>query len=98
MRELRELIDLDEPAWPLVEEWIGEAAVDVEILPAHRADGEQALYATQVTTRSPMGALAYHAAGLFIDHRWLRVLGAGGHPQFRRSLPQWNEGRSPAFT
>jgi hypothetical protein len=97
MRPLRELIDNKEPAWPLIEEWISEAVMDVEVLPADRAAGEAALHAAQVTTRSPMGAMAYKAAGLFIDSGWLRVLGAGGHPRLQRSLPAWNDGRSDGF-
>lgn len=97
MRPLTELIDREEPAWPLVRQWVSEAGVAVEVLPADAAAGEAALYAAQVTTRSPMGAIARHAAGIFIDHGWLRVLGAGGHPRFQRSLPGWNEGRSERF-
>jgi Protein of unknown function DUF2625 len=97
MRPLRDLIDDREPAWPLVEQWIGEAVVDVEVLPADRAAGEAALVATQVTTRSPMGAIAYQTAGLLVDSGWLRILGAGGHPRFRRSLPGWNESRGKGF-
>ena len=97
MRDLTELIDPNESAWPLVQQWIGDASVPVEVLPADVAAGEAALYATQVTTRCPMGAIAYNAAGIFIDNGWLRVLGAGRHPRFQRSLPQWNEGRSNRF-
>src|SRR5438105_6859570 len=97
MRPLHELIDDKEPAWPLVAQWIGEAAIDVEVLPADRDTGSAALYATQVTTRSPMGAIVYKSAGLFLDSGWLRILGAGGHPRFRRSLPAWNEGRSNGY-
>jgi Protein of unknown function DUF2625 len=97
MRALSELIDRKEPAWPLVQQWIGEASVPVEVLPADSAAGDAALYATQVTTRSPMGAIAHNAAGIFIDNGWLRVLGAGKHPRFQRSLPEWNEGRSDRF-
>src|SRR5439155_11640145 len=97
MRPLHELINDNEPAWPLVEQWIGEAVVPVEVLPADRAAGEAALYATQVTTRSPMGAIAYKTAGLLLDSGWLRILGAGGHPRFQRSLPAWNEGRGDGF-
>jgi len=36
MRPLSELLDDCEPAWPLVEEWIGGAAIDVEVLPTDR--------------------------------------------------------------
>ena len=44
-----------------------------------------------------MGAIAHNSAGVFIDKGWLRVLGAGKHPRFQRSLPEWNEGRSDRF-
>jgi hypothetical protein len=97
MRALSDLIDRAEPAWPLVQQWIRHASVPVEVLPAEPAAGDAALYATQVTTRSPMGAIAHNAAGIFIDNGWLRVLGAGKHPRFQRSLPEWNEGRSDRF-
>jgi hypothetical protein len=97
MRPLSELIDHAEPAWPMVQQWIDAASVQVEVLPADPAAGEAALHAAQVTTRSPMGAIAHNAAGIFIDNGWLRVLGAGKHPRFERSLPGWNEGRSNGF-
>jgi hypothetical protein len=97
MRSLAELIDRNEPAWPLVQQWIADASVPVEVLPADRAAGDAALHATQVTTRSPMGAIAHTAAGIFVDNGWLRVLGAGKHPRFHRSLPEWNQGRSNGY-
>jgi hypothetical protein len=43
----------------LVEQWIGEAEIHVEVLPTDRATGEAAVRATQVT------------AGLFLDSAWL---------------------------
>jgi hypothetical protein len=97
MRSLQELIDAKEPAWPLVQEWVAEAAIDVEVLLADRAAAKTALHATQVTTRSPMGAIVYQTAGLLIDSGWLRVLGAGAHSRFQRSLPGWNQGRSNGY-
>jgi hypothetical protein len=97
MRPLRDLINESESAWPLVQQWISEAAIQVEVLFAERKIAESALLATQVTTRSPMGAVVYNSAGILIDHGWLRILGAGGHPRFQRSLPAWNEGRSDGF-
>jgi hypothetical protein len=44
----------------------------------------------QVTTRSPLGALAHETGGLLVDHGWLRLLGCG-HERLCRSLGQWNE-------
>jgi hypothetical protein len=97
MRPLHQLIDRKDPAWPQVQQWIAEAAAPVEALPTRAAAGNAALHATQVTTRSPMGAIARHSAGLLIDHGWLRILGAGGHPRLQRSLPGWNAGRSSGY-
>lgn len=81
----------------MVQDWVANATVPVEVLGADSLAGEIALYATQVTTRSPMGAVAYNSSGIFIDDGWLRVLGAGKNPRFDRSLPSWNEGRSDQF-
>ncbi|MGL4465196.1 MAG: DUF2625 family protein [Planctomycetia bacterium] len=97
MRTLPELIDDNDPAWPMVEEWFRDAVVEVEVFPVDRATAETALVAAQVTTRSPMGAVVYHTAGVFIDGGWLRLLGAGGHARFERSLPGWNADRSNRF-
>jgi hypothetical protein len=94
MRTLSDLVDRDEPAWPMVLEWIAAAEVTVEVLPVDRRSADDALLATQVTTRSPLGAIVHHSAGIFVDNEWLRFLAAGGHPRFRRSLPSWNDGKA----
>ena len=88
-RPLRDLIDVDEPAWPLVEGWLRSAHNDVEVLPVERAVGERALAAIQVTTRSPMGAIALESGGILVDHGWLRLLGAG-HERMTLGLLEWN--------
>ncbi|MBI3851003.1 MAG: DUF2625 domain-containing protein [Verrucomicrobia bacterium] len=94
MKTLQELINREDPAWPLVRQWIAEAANPVEILPPpDDATRERALINTQVTTRSPMGAITYESGGILIDHGWLRIL-AAGHPRLPRSLPGWNSDRS----
>jgi hypothetical protein len=72
MRPIGELINCDDQAFPLVREWVGAAVRPVEILPASEAR-QEALYQTQVTTRSPMGAIVYETGGLLIDGGWLRV-------------------------
>jgi hypothetical protein len=61
----------------------------VEVLPVDRHDGEATLLAIQVTTRSPMGAIAYQTGGILIDHGWIRILG-GGHSRLPRTLASWN--------
>jgi hypothetical protein len=92
-RSLLELLNTDEPAWPLVQTWLREATNPVEVLPPSDPARGDALVATQVTTRSPMGAIIYETGGLLVDHGWLRLLGSG-HPRLPRSLPEWNRGRS----
>ena len=93
MRPVKELINTDDPSWKLVQEWIDSAKNKVEILPADSLKAKEALYKTQVTTRSPMGAVVYMTGGLLVDHGWIRILGSG-HPRLPRSLPEWNKGKS----
>ncbi|UYQ91176.1 DUF2625 domain-containing protein [Chitinophaga horti] len=93
MKEINELINLDEPGWPLVQEWISEATNLVEVLPNDAAQAEAALYQTQVTTRSPMGAIIHSTGGILVDNGWLRILGSGS-AKLNRSLPAWNLGKS----
>lgn len=93
MKTLNELINIDEPGWELVSEWISEAENDVEILPKASARAEQELVNAQVTTRSPMGAVIYETGGILIDHGWLRILGSGSE-KLDRGLITWNKGKT----
>lgn len=94
MKTLQELINREDPGWPLVQQWVAEARNPVEILPPpDNSTREQALVAAQVTTRSPMGAIIYESGGILVDHGWLRILGSG-NPRLPRSLPDWNFERS----
>lgn len=89
MRELGELIDTAEPGIDLVREWLSQAENSYEVLPPSSRCGE-CLHQTQVTTRSPMGAIVYETGGILVDNGWLRFLGSG-HPRFSRDLPGWNK-------
>jgi hypothetical protein len=93
MRPINELINTADPGWPLVHEWIDDATNTVAVLPCDGQKAEQALYHTQVTTRSPMGAIVYHTGGILIDNGWIRILGAGSE-KLTRSLPDWNKGKA----
>ena len=95
MQPLRALINRDDPAFPLVLQWVNAAVRPVEILQPS-ASRDDALVQTQVTTRSPMGAVVYETGGILIDGGWLRVLGSGD-ARLRRTLPDWNAGRSDGF-
>ncbi|MEI6949021.1 DUF2625 domain-containing protein [Paraflavisolibacter sp. H34] len=93
MRPLNQLVNKADPGWPLVQQWITAAKNKVEILPADTAKAGDALYKTQVTSRSPMGAIIYATGGLLVDGGWIRILGSG-HRRLNRSLPDWNKGKS----
>jgi hypothetical protein len=94
MKQLHELINRDEPGWPLVQQWITAATNHVDVLPPpDDAARDRALLDMQVTTRSPMGAILYETGGIIVDDGWLRILGSG-HPRLPRSLSEWNFKRS----
>jgi hypothetical protein len=88
-RALEELIESKEPAWPTVSTWLKKANKPVEILESTPRRGAEVLVALQVTTRSPMGAIALQTGGLLIDHGWVRVLGAGCS-RMEGDLARWN--------
>jgi hypothetical protein len=78
MRDLEELLVDDDEAWPKLKQWAADGRGDAELVESDRADGERVLTWLQVTTRSTLGSLAFYAAVVFVDSRWVRVLGAGG--------------------
>ncbi|RZK35185.1 MAG: DUF2625 family protein [Hymenobacter sp.] len=95
-RSLNELINRQEPGWELVAGWIKQAKNKVQVLPKTPARADSALVATQVTTRSPMGAIVYETGGILVDGGWLRILGSGS-PGLDRDLMGWNSGKQQGF-
>jgi hypothetical protein len=93
MRPVEELINKTDAGWPIVEKWIKDAKNKVEILVVDTVKAKDALYKTQVTTRSPMGAVIYRTGGLLVDDGWIRILGSG-NAKLNRTLPDWNKGKS----
>jgi hypothetical protein len=63
---------LDEFWSELVDSWISSATNAVAMLPCAKDDGSNCLSILQVTTRSPMGAIAYSTGGLLIENGWVR--------------------------
>ena len=78
MRTLNELLDRDQPALPLLQEWIDYPAGNnaTLILPAETV-ADDTLVRLQVTTRSMLGTLAYETGGLSIADGLVRLLGSG---------------------
>lgn len=92
-RQLNELVNTKDPGWPFVQQMIDSAKNKVEVLPRDTARANKALLETQVTTRSPMGAIIYGTGGILIDNGWIRILGSGSK-KIDRSLPDWNMGKT----
>jgi hypothetical protein len=91
-KTLPDLINTTEPAITFMREWAQHAVTQCEILPpSDRRD--DVLLSLQITTRSPLGALAYETGGVLIDGGWLRFIGSG-HQRLTRDLVGWNEPRA----
>ncbi|MEV8590553.1 DUF2625 domain-containing protein [Streptomyces sp. NPDC051180] len=84
MRELNELTEVEDPAWPVLGEELRAAAVPVEMPEADPAVGAAALLQTQVSVRSYLGAFLLHGGGAFVDDGWLRVYGSPAADDSRR--------------
>ena len=95
MRTLDELLDLENPALPILEQWAKDAEVPVELLPPS-PNCDAALLDLQVTTHSILGAIVHGTGGILVDRGWLRMLGCG-HERLSRTVSTWNEGRSAGF-
>ncbi|MER5601767.1 DUF2625 domain-containing protein [Streptomyces sp. NPDC002265] len=76
MRELSQLIDVEEPAWPELREALGSGPVSVEVLPPDSDLARSSLLQLQVTARSYLGAVVLHCGALLVDHGWVRVFGS----------------------
>ena len=93
MRSVDELIYKTDPGWTLVQQWIDSSKNKVHVLFCNTTKAKDALYKTQVTTHSPMGAIIYSTGGILIDNGWIRILGSGNN-KLSTSLPDWNKGKS----
>ncbi|MFE4627456.1 DUF2625 family protein [Streptomyces mirabilis] len=55
MRGTDELINVDDPAWPELQELFAASTVPVKVLPVDRGEGCRCLLQMQVTARSVLG-------------------------------------------
>ena len=93
MRTVDQLINRNQPGWTVVKKWIDSAKNQVEVLPVDTLKAKDALYKTQVTTRSVMGAIIFSTGGILVDQGWIRILGSGCN-KMKRTLPDWNKGKA----
>lgn len=79
MRDLADLLDQREPALPLLQSWIDDAAGNgASLLPPDETLRADTLVRLQVTTRSMLGAIAYETGGVSVADGLVRLLGSGG--------------------
>jgi hypothetical protein len=89
-QDLEQLIDREDPAWPLVQEWVAGATNPVIVLPPSDPHRSNTLLDLQISTQSTLGSIAYESGGIVVDNGWLRILGSG-HPRLTRSVTEWNK-------
>lgn len=92
MREINELINVEDPAWPLLLEELSGTDVPVEVLPSDAEMGRASLLQLQVSARSHLGGIVLSCGGLLVDGGWLRIFGSPGATGFEglRSLAEIN--------
>ncbi|MFE1896739.1 DUF2625 family protein [Streptomyces yangpuensis] len=78
MREIDELINVEDPAWPLLVQELSGTGVPVEVLPVDAAAARACLGQLQVSARSNLGGIVLHCGGLLVDGGWLRIYGSPG--------------------
>lgn len=83
----------DHSGWKTVTEWMKNAGTDVQVLSKNPEKANNNLLLSQVSTRSPMGAVIYETGGIIVKKGLIRILGSGS-PEMNRGLMEWNEGKS----
>ncbi|MFE0098906.1 DUF2625 family protein [Streptomyces sp. NPDC059009] len=92
MREVNELIDVEDPAWPLLTQELSGSDVPVEVLPGDAGTGRATLLQLQVSARSNLGGTVLNCGGLLVDDGWLRIFGSprGAEPEALPGLAEVN--------
>ncbi|WP_371097645.1 DUF2625 family protein [Streptomyces sanglieri] len=92
MREVNELINVEDPAWPLLLQELSGTDVSVEVLTGDGEIGRASLLQLQVSARSNLGGIALNCGGLLVDSGWLRIFGSpsGAGPEGLPSLAEIN--------
>lgn len=77
-RSAADLARVDDPAWPVIREWIDASPNRVRVIEVSFEVGLGVLHRLQVTASSVLGALALNCGGVIVDYGWFRLLGGGG--------------------
>ena len=91
MRDIGELVDVADPAWPWVTDDLDCSFARYTVLPPDPAQCQATLHQLQVTARSPLGAIVLNTGGILMHDGWLRIYGgSGGGPTGLPSMAEVN--------
>ncbi|MFZ4181568.1 DUF2625 domain-containing protein [Streptomyces pseudogriseolus] len=76
MREINDLINVGDPAWPLLAQELSGTDVPVEVLPVDTEIARVSLLQLQISARSTLGGIVLNCGGLLVDSGWLRIFGS----------------------
>lgn len=77
MRELTELIEVEDPAWPELQALFAACPIPLAVFAPDSEESTRGLLQLQVTARSILGGLTLNSGGLIVDDGWVRVYGGG---------------------
>jgi Protein of unknown function DUF2625 len=91
MRDMDELVDVVNPAWPGVSAGLDCSFAHYTVLPPDPDRCQATLHQLQVTSRSPLGAITLNTGGILMHDGWLRIYGgSGGGPSGLPSMAEVN--------
>lgn len=91
MRDISELVDVPNPAWPVLTDDLAGSFTRCVALRPDQDRCRSTLLQLQVTAWSPLGAIALNTGGILVHDGWLRVYGgSGGGPDGLPSMAEVN--------
>jgi len=91
MRDVAELVEVPDPAWPWLSAALESSFAHYTVLPPDPDRCRATLHQLQVTARSPLGAVTLHTGGILMHDGWLRIYGgSGGGPTGLPSMAEVN--------
>ena len=86
MKTLPQLVAREDSALPVLLEWARLATNAIQVRAPDKMLAAETLVEMQVTTASPLGAIAFHTGGLSVADGFVRVLGSSDE----RGVRDWN--------
>jgi hypothetical protein len=78
VRDIAELVDVENPSWPWLTDDFASSFTNHAMLAPDPERCRATLLQVQVTARSPLGAIILNTGGILVHDGWLRVYGGSG--------------------